>query len=169
MAKSNVIRIEDYRTPFGKTDGYSPASKDADALCAKIHETDGDLQESNPSRIKNDSIYELVDVFSEEASDELGKVQNASFKEALLFLQNFPFEDFPKPMVLREPDGCISLDWERGEYPGSNFSISLSGKGTVYFAGMFHGGDECHGKGFFDGYNIPMSIILNLRLLYEKF
>lgn len=164
-----MLYLRDYCAASAKTDGVSSASEDAEVLYDKIHETDGALQESNPSRIKNDSICELADVFSEGTSDELDKVQNSSFKEALLFLQNFPFEDFPKPMVLREPDGCISLDWEVEKYPGNNFSISFSGNGTVYYAGMFHSGEDNHGKAIFDGYNIPMSIILNLRLLYEKF
>lgn len=171
MAKSNVIRIEDYRPSSwpDKTSGISLASEDAEVIDAKTHKSMGSLLENDPHRIKNDLMLELVDMFSEDASDELDKVQINSFKDVFLFLQNFPFETFPKPIIVREPDGCLSLDWEVEEYPENNFSVSFSGNGTVYYAGMFHGGEDNHGKACFYGYNIPAIIIFNLRQLYGKF
>lgn len=66
--------------------------------------------------------------------------------------------------ITPEPDGSISLEWYRGKR--MLFSISLSGKNELVYAGLF-GPNKVHGTEYF-GSSIPKKVIENIQDLFPK-
>lgn len=64
-----------------------------------------------------------------------------------------------KPEIRVDPDGEISLNWQRG--PRLVFSISVAGDGSLSYAGLF-GPNEIYGVEQFSG-TVPKAIAANLE------
>jgi len=86
----------------------------------------------------------------------------AAYKEALKFLEMIPL-NLPMPEIVPEPNGAIGLEWCIGKR--LIFAISLSGKETIYYAGLF-GADKNYGTvQFLD--SLPSVVLENIRRLYS--
>ena len=110
-----------------------------------------------------ENLNEVYEECSEEDWDgyEAVPVSYQTFFEASRLLRMFP-PSLPMPDILAEPDGSIGLEWYRRR--GFSFAISLGGKDTIYYAGIF-GKNETHGKEEFTDF-VPENILENLRRLF---
>ena len=86
--------------------------------------------------------------------------------EAIIFLRQLPTA-IPRPSVVPNPDGDISLEWYLGKW--QLFVVTFSGKGILFYAGVFGKGAKTHGTEFITD-SIPSSIIENICrvLAYTK-
>jgi len=90
------------------------------------------------------------------------RVQKASVAQALDFLKLLP-TTVPLPEISVDPDGEISLTWQRE--PRLVFSVSISKDGVLSYAGLF-GRSKTHGVEDFIQ-TIPKTITDNLQRLYS--
>lgn len=82
--------------------------------------------------------------------------------EAIIFLRQLPTV-IPRPSLVPNPDGDISLEWYLGKW--QLFVVTFSGKGILFYAGVFGKGAKTHGTEFMTD-SIPSSIVENIcRLL----
>ena len=68
----------------------------------------------------------------------------------------------PNPEVDVDPDGEISLTWQKS--PRRVFSISISGDGVLHYAGLY-GYNKSHGSEYFADV-IPGEIIRLIQRVY---
>ena len=93
-------------------------------------------------------------------------IEVAAINEARGFLNILPTSPFPMPEIAPMPDGGISLEWYKGK--GRSFSLSLWGKGTLAYAGLFGDGNDVHGNEDFSGYSIPGPVVNSLQRLFFR-
>ncbi len=85
-------------------------------------------------------------------------IQNSAKEQAQRFVDLLPFRT-PAPDPAADPDGEIALSWDFG--PGSVFTVSISGIGTLTYAGALGGGVKRHGVERFSG-DIPKIILQSI-------
>ncbi len=88
-------------------------------------------------------------------------LDKAAYNEALKLLDMIP-PSFPMPEIVPEPDGGIGLEWSTGRR--SIFTISLNGRSTLNYAGLF-GVDKTYGTAHFMD-SLPPTIVDIIRRLY---
>jgi hypothetical protein len=81
-------------------------------------------------------------------------VKEATLYNACCFVKALPFGCLP-PSVGAEPDGHMTLEWYR--HPHWTLSVSISPKGTLYYAALFGNTDVRGSESFFG--DIPKSIL----------
>jgi hypothetical protein len=86
-------------------------------------------------------IISLVSETSEVQDSDMSPVSYETAQAALCFALLLP-RSFPNPEVAADPDGEISFDWSKS---GKMFSVSISGKGRVSYAGRFSDKSKIHG------------------------
>lgn len=167
-----VIRYENYP---GLIPGVTPLlsrssrsiTKNPDAL---ITEVIRDRQETVTwgQRLREvlASLCEVYKDCSEENWDGYGgqAVTQGVYNEALKLiglLQQLP-PTIPVPAIGAEPDGAIGLEWYKAKQ--QVFVVSVEGKNTITYAGIFNG-NKIHGTWRF-GDTLPDVITENLRRLY---
>ncbi len=108
-------------------------------------------------------IY-LVSKCSEANWDGYGAhpVTSDAFGEAWKLIQLLP-SFIPAPEITAEPAGEIGLEWRKGRR--LVFVVSVSGKQTITYAGLF-GDNETHGSEYF-GESLPSIILENLKRLFH--
>ena len=87
-----------------------------------------------------------------------------SYKYARLLIETLPIHR-PIPKVGVDPDGEIDFEWY--VKPSWAFSVSVSSRGELAYAGLF-GRNEVHGIEQFEGGDLPSAILENLRRLYSE-
>lgn len=115
----------------------------------------------------DDAIEELNEVYnevSEEGWDGYGAaaISYEAYIEVSKILMDIP-TFLPKPEITAEPDGGIGLEWYKDK--GYAYILSVNGKKTISYAGLFGPGIETHGKESFSGF-LPKAIIDGLKRLY---
>ncbi len=86
-----------------------------------------------------------------------------SYGDAASFLNALPTQ-LPVPEITPEIDGTIGLDWENGNF--NTFTVILSGKGSIVYAGILGKGNTSHGTEIFDD-SIPENIISIIKRIYS--
>lgn len=90
-------------------------------------------------------------------------ISAAAYEFAIQFARMLPIT-LPDPEPSVDSDGDVSFEWYRG--PRWVFSVSISGAGTLHYAGLF-GPNHTHGAEIFSE-SVPASIALGLaRVLGE--
>lgn len=84
--------------------------------------------------------------------------------QAQRFVDLLPYR-LPAPEPMPDPDGEIALAWDFG--PGSVFTVTIAGNGTLTYAGLLGGGVKRHGVERFNG-DIPESILRSIEELTER-
>lgn len=110
----------------------------------------------------------LVAAATEAAVDDWDGYNAAGASEAATafagqVLQSIP-KGWPSPEIAVDPDGDISLEWSLG--PERVFTVSVSSKGILHYAGLF-GDSKTHGAEAFLG-QLPSAIVGNLERLYLR-
>ena len=112
-------------------------------------------------------LDELDDIYKECSTkdwDGYGAVPiiETTYREAETVIRSLP-SFVPPPDILPEPDGGIGLDWDKGE--GFSFTISVSGKNVLTYAGLFGENNETYGTEILSGI-LPKVILDNLERLF---
>jgi hypothetical protein len=81
-------------------------------------------------------------------------VSEETLERVVAFLRALP-ESIPVPDLVPEPDGEVSVDWQRG--PRRVFSVSIGPHGRLSYAGLL-GANRWHGVELFFG-AVPTEII----------
>ena len=112
-----------------------------------------------------DKLYAVYQECSVGNWDGYGAVPitEATYREAETLIRSLP-SFVSTPDVSPEPDGGIGLDWDKGE--GFSFTISLSGKNVIAYAGLFGENNETYGTEILTG-TIPKAILDNLERLFS--
>ncbi len=153
-------------------DGYSPnlwsgsrgSSNQIDNAVRKVH---SDLQKSASVWNRFESVQdELNEVYGESSRknwDGYGAhaVSAAALEEAKTLVQALP-TTVELPEVAAEPDGSLALEWYKSPY--RIFSMSVTGSGKIFYAGLFGKGSKAHGSEVF-GDAIPETIIRQIQRL----
>ncbi len=85
----------------------------------------------------------------------------ASYEETLRFIHFLP-KTIPVPEIAVEPDGEVALEWYRSK--NRVFSVSIGGKGSLTYAGLF-GSNKAHGTEYF-GDELPKTILDNIQRVF---
>jgi hypothetical protein len=113
------------------------------------------------------AIAELDEVYSQCANENwdgegAAAITQATYIEALKFLSLLPLI-IATPEIVPEPNGSIGFEWHRNQQV---FVVSVKGRQTLSYAGVFNGGVRPHGTiDFID--SIPPAIIASLQRLRE--
>ena len=91
-------------------------------------------------------------------------IDTAAKEQAQRFVDLLPYR-FPAPDPVPDPDGALALSWDFG--PGSVFTISISGDGSLTYAGLLGGGVKRHGVERFDA-DIPEVVLRSIDELTER-
>lgn len=75
---------------------------------------------------------------------------------AQAFLNDLP-PWMPAPDIVPETDGEIAIEWYIAD--DQTFSVSVSRRGPLHYAGLFGHEDEVHGVKTFDGMAVPDQIL----------
>ncbi len=134
-----------------------------------FRQTQEDLSQADTWNRFKDTESDLIATYRECSQDNWdgygGRAVTAgAFEEAMAILQAVPAA-IPVPEISAEPDGSIALEWYKG--PHRMLSLSVSGKGMIFFAGLFGNGNKAHGSEVFDD-SIPAEIIRLLERLLGK-
>lgn len=90
-------------------------------------------------------------------------INETTYREAEALIRALP-SYVPAPDILPEPDGGIGIDWVKGE--GYSFTISVSRKNVLAYAGLFGENNETFGTEVFTG-TLPKAILHNLERLFS--
>lgn len=93
------------------------------------------------------------------ATLEQAPVNEAAAELAEELLASLP-TDIPMPEFDVDPDGGVALDWFG--VPGKRFSISLDGKGRLFFAGVYGRNSTRYGREVFGG-RLPKELLDEIR------
>jgi hypothetical protein len=112
------------------------------------------------------AIEELDDIYSQCANDNwdgerAAAITQATYIEALKFLAVLPLI-IATPEIVPEPNGSIGFEWHRNRQV---FVVSVKGRQTLSYAGVFNGGVSHGTLDFID--SIPPAIIASLQRLRE--
>lgn len=110
----------------------------------------------------DDAFRDIVENYLEEGWDgyDASPVTEQTIKEAYKFICLLPLS-LPTPdEISADPDGDISFEW----YKATNyiFTVSVSEKKTIAYAGIFGTYTKVHGSEYFD-FKIPSSILDNIK------
>ena len=110
-----------------------------------------------------DSLFEIYRRCAVEDWDGYGAlpINENAYTEAIKLIELLP-SSLPMPEITAEPSGEIGMEWRKGKR--QIFVVSLSGKNTLTYAGIF-GINKAHGTEYF-GESIPHVIIENIRRLH---
>lgn len=89
-------------------------------------------------------------------------VAQSTYIEAESLIHKLTLLNFPIPEIVIEPTGDIALEWHKSEK--SIFVISVNGKKTIVYAGLF-GSNSINGTEYF-GNILPEVILSCLKRLY---
>lgn len=92
-------------------------------------------------------------------------IDRAVYERASAFLQALPLT-LEAPDLVPEADGQIAIEWFIG--PKWTFSVSLSARGPLHYAGLFGPDDEVHGVKTFDGRTIPEELLGYIKKLFAN-
>ncbi len=90
-------------------------------------------------------------------------VVQSTYNEAESLIHKLTLLNFPVPEIVIEPTGDIALEWYKSEK--SIFVISVNGKNTIVYAGLF-GPNSINGTEYF-GNILPEIVISCLKRLYN--
>jgi hypothetical protein len=113
-------------------------------------------------------ITEALREFSRECGEDnwdgygAKAVTAGAYEEAIALLNELPRE-LPVPQVVPEPDGSIGLEWDNG--PNRIFSVGVSGKGVIVYAGMFGKGRKSHGTEVFND-SLPENLVEQIKRIF---
>ncbi len=146
----------------------SAASETAQCLQRFLKTTVDELRNADTWNRLGEAIANLKETFQDCSSvnwDGYGAqpVSASAYTEALAFLNALP-PHIPIPEVVPEPDGSIGFEWENGA--NRVFTASLSGKGSIVYAGLIGKGTKTHGTETFDD-AIPPSTIQTIQRLFS--
>ena len=85
-------------------------------------------------------------------------IQSSAKEQAQRFIDLLPYRT-PAPDPVADPDGEIALSWDFG--PGAVFTVSISGNGTLTYAGALGGGVKRYGVERLNG-DIPKIILQSI-------
>ena len=110
-------------------------------------------------------LYRIYRECSESDWDSYGAnpINEQTFLEAMLLLDQLPSE-MPLPEVIPEPTGNIAFEWYKGKK--HVYVISISGKSTIEYAGLFGGHNKTYGAEYYSG-ELPELIISNILRLFS--
>jgi hypothetical protein len=95
-------------------------------------------------------------------NDGANPINEQTFLEAIMLLDQLPSE-LPLPEIIPEPTGNIALEWYKGKR--HVYVISVGGKSTIEYAGLFGRHSKTYGAEYFSA-ELPSLIISHiLRLL----
>ncbi|MBI4191520.1 MAG: hypothetical protein HY525_13405 [Betaproteobacteria bacterium] len=89
-------------------------------------------------------------------------ISSEALTEAQALLLSIP-SYMPLPEIFPEATGAIAFEWYRK--PGYRYVITVSGKGTLEYAGLFGSGNDTSGESRLDG-GFPKMIREHLRWLF---
>lgn len=152
----------------GSIDLLSYSSGSSTGEIARLLKTELDRLDVTVTRRRKleaaDSVIDTFRTHQRENWDGYGAVplSQEACAEAIIFLRQLP-SGIPRPDVIPNPDGDVSLEWYLGKW--HLFVLTFSGKGIIFYAGVFGKGKKTHGTEFISD-SIPSSIVENLcRLL----
>lgn len=90
-------------------------------------------------------------------------ISKKTYFEAKKFIEMLRSLPFPLPEILPEPDGQIGFEWYKEK--NNSFTVSLTEKNLIYYAGLFGENSETCGKEKFND-SIPKVISDNLSRLF---
>ena len=155
-------------TPFPLSSKDSGISDDAERLRGVFAEICDSLSFTITLSHRFRALAELNSAYKEALEDNWDgygalKANTESLKYAEDFLYALPVT-IPAPEASVDPDGEISLTWQRA--PRLVFSVSISKDGVLSYAGLFGRNKKTHGTEDFI-YAIPKAITDNLERLYS--
>lgn len=144
------------------------ASPAAERLRKFIGESFSDLRKANTWNRAREAYVALREAYEDCSApnwDGYGAepLHAAAYEEAIAFLNALPTR-IPVPEIAPEPDGSIGFEWRNG--PHRIFAISVSGKGSIVYAGILGKGSKAHGTELFDG-TLPEVVLTAVRRIFS--
>lgn len=144
------------------------ASVAAQKIRKIIQTTEDGLRNANSWNTFGEVIESLNEIYVECSQpnwDGYGAIPiyASAYEEATRFLKSLP-RDVASPEVLPEPDGSVGFEWDNGK--DRVFTVSLSGRGSIVYAGLNGKGSKAHGTEVFDD-SAPKEIIGKIRRIYS--
>ncbi len=96
-------------------------------------------------------------------NDGANPINEQTFLEAIMLLDQLPSE-LPLSEVIPEPTGNIAFEWYKGK--GHVYVISVGGKSTIEYAGLFGRHSKSYGAEYFSG-ELPELIVSHILRLFR--
>lgn len=127
-------------------------------------ETKPEKQEDDKEPLFQD-LYRIYRECSESDWDNYGAnpINGQTFREAMILLAQLPSE-LPLPEVIPEPAGNIAFEWYKGKR--YVYVISVGGKSTIEYAGLFGRHSKTYGAEYFSG-ELPELIVSTILRLFS--
>ncbi len=113
-------------------------------------------------RTELDVIYEACSSDNWDGYGALA-VTAGAYREAKVLLSTIP-SSMEIPEVGADPDGAIGFDWSNGK--DRIFTLSVNGKGLIFYAGLLGKGNKAHGTEVFND-AFPKEILSKIERLYR--
>ncbi|HAX99292.1 MAG TPA: hypothetical protein DCY12_10510 [Candidatus Atribacteria bacterium] len=121
------------------------------------------------SYLKSKELNHALEAIFQECSQknwdgyDASPISEETYLEAKKFIKMLCSLPFPLPEILPEPDGQIGFEWFKEK--NNLFTISLTEKNLIYYAGIFgENGETCGKEKFTD--SMPKVILDNLSRLF---
>jgi len=143
MAESEMVQFLDVRSGAEKIVGEDDFSDEYPLAIEVKHGKQEDDKET-----LYQELYKIYRECSESDWDNDGAnpVNEQTFLEAITLLGKLPPE-LPLPEVMPEPTGNIAFEWYKGKR--NVYVISVCGKGTIEYAGLFGRHSKTYGTEYF--------------------
>lgn len=160
MADLSTVKISDAGFVDDKVVGEDDFS-DEYALAIEVKP---EKQEYDKEPLYQD-LYRIYRECSESDWDNYGAnpINEQTFSEAMMLLDKLPSE-LPLPEVMPEPTGNIAFEWYKGKK--YVYVISVGGKSTIEYAGLFGRHSKTYGAEYFSG-ELPELIVSNISRLFS--
>ena len=160
IAGPSAVGIPDVGFVIDKIEGEDDFSDDYPLVI----EVKAEKQEYDKEPLYRD-LYRIYRECSESDWDNDGAnpINEQTFLEALMLLDHLPSE-LPLPEVIPEPTGNLAFEWYKGK--SHVYVISVDGKSTIEYAGLFGRHSKTYGAEYFSG-ELPGLIISHILRLFS--